>query len=289
MEHSPLISIGLPISLFLIMVGMGLTLQLRDFKSAASAPWPLAFGIIAQVALLPLIAYLLAILLQLDAYMTVGLVLIAACPGGTTSNLFAFLGRGDVALSILLTVIASLVVIITLPFFVNWAMSQALETTTVIRLPVLKTMATLFAIVLVPVTIGMFIRKKAPNFATKSEKGMNIFGFIVLAGVIIALVVTAGDGIMGMIKEAGIAVVLLNISGILVGLIGGRLAGLNAKQAFTVAVELGIKNGALGLMVALSLLGSKEISTASAVYSVVMFIFGLLMIGYGRRFLPRNS
>lgn len=282
MEHSPLISVGLPISLFLIMVGMGLTLQLRDFKKAALAPWPLTFGIVAQVSVLPILAFFLAQLLQLDANMTVGLVLIAACPGGTTSNLFAFLGRGDVALSILLTVIASLVVIVTLPFFVNWAMNEVLQQSVAIRLPVLQTMATLFAIVLVPVAIGMFVRKRAPNFAIKSEKGMNVFGFLVLAGVIAALIVNAGDGIIGMVKQAGLAVVLLNILGILIGLVVGRLCGLNPSQAFTVAVELGIKNGALGLMVALSLLGSKEMSVAAAVYSVVMFIFGVLMIGYGR-------
>lgn len=282
MEHSPLISVGLPISLFLIMVGMGLTLQLRDFKKAALAPWPLTFGIIAQVSVLPILAFFLAQLLQLDANMTVGLVLIAACPGGTTSNLFAFLGRGDVALSILLTVIASLVVIVTLPFFVNWAMNEVLQKSVAIRLPVLQTMATLFAIVLVPVAIGMFVRKKAPNFAIKSEKGMNVFGFLVLAGVIAALIVNAGEGIIGMIKQAGLAVVLLNVLGILIGLVVGRLCGLNPSQAFTVAVELGIKNGALGLMVALSLLGSKEMSIAAAVYSIVMFIFGALMIGYGR-------
>lgn len=282
MEHSALISIGLPISLFLIMVGMGLTLTLKDFKVAALAPWPLAFGVISQLAVLPFVAYAIALLLKLDPTMTVGLVLIAACPGGTTSNLFAFLGRGNVALSILLTVGASILAIVTLPYFVNMFMSKAMETTVVIRLPVLQTMATLFVIVLVPVAIGMWIRKLAPNFAIKSEKAMNVFGFLVLAGVIAALIFEAGEGIGGMLKQAGIAVALLNVLGILYGLLVGRLVGLNRDQAFTVAVELGIKNGALGLMVALSILGSTEISTAPAVYSVFMFIFGMMMIAYGR-------
>ncbi|MFY9179942.1 MAG: bile acid:sodium symporter family protein [Venatoribacter sp.] len=282
MEHSPLISIGLPVSLFLIMVGMGLTLTLRDFRQAALAPWPITFGVTAQLAVLPILAFFIAKGLGLDANMTIGLVLIAACPGGTTSNLFAFLGKGDVALSILLTVIASLIAIVTLPFFVNWAMADLLQKSINIQLPILETMATLFAIVLVPVAFGMFIRKKAPRFAMRSEKGMNVFGFVVLAGVIAALIVNAGDGIAGMVRDAGLAVVLLNTTGILLGLVVGRLAGLNKSQAFTVAVELGIKNGALGLMVALSLLGSKEMSIAAAVYSVVMFIFGVAMIGFGR-------
>lgn len=282
MEHSSLVSIGLPISLFLIMIGMGLTLKLNDFKAATLAPWPLTFGTIAQVAALPIIAYFLAQALQLDPAMTVGLVLIAACPGGTTSNLFAFLGRGDVALSILLTVVASVVTIFTLPYFVNYTMSQVMDKTVSIQLPVLKTMVTLFAIVLVPTMIGMWIRKVAPNFAIKSEKGMSIFGFLVLAGVIAALIIEAGDGIFGMLKQAGIAVALLNILGLAFGLGVGRLCGLNRSQAFTVAVELGIKNGTLGLMVALALLKSPEMSVAPAVYSVFMFLFGILMIFYGR-------
>lgn len=282
MQESALITIGLPISLFLIMVGMGLTLSLKDFKGAALAPWPLTFGTLAQVALLPILAYGLALLLDLTPAMTIGLVLIAACPGGTTSNLFAFLGRGDVALSILLTVIASLVTIITLPFFVSYAMAQTLDASTMIELPVLRTIATLVVIVLLPVMVGMALRVKFPNFATKAEKGMSAFGFIVLMAVIIAIAVDAGSEIIPMLKQAGLAAALLNIIGIIIGLVGGRLVGLNRVQAFTVAVELGIKNGALGVTVALTLLESTEMSVAAAVYSVFMFGFGLLMIGYGR-------
>lgn len=282
MEHSSLVSIGLPISLFLIMIGMGLTLKLNDFKVATLAPWPLTFGTLAQVFALPVIAYFLAQVLQLDAAMTVGLVLIAACPGGTTSNLFAFLGRGDVALSILLTVVASVVTIFTLPFFVNYSMSQTMDQTVSIELPVVKTMLTLFVIVLVPTMIGMWIKKMAPDFAEKSEKATSVFGFLVLAAVIAALMVQAGDGIWGMLKQAGVAVALLNVLGIVFGLGVGRLSGLTRPQAFTVAVELGIKNGTLALMVALSLLHSPEMSVAPAVYSVFMFLFGILMIIYGR-------
>lgn len=289
MEHSALISVGLPISLFLIMVGMGLTLTIKDFQQSTRAPWPLAFGIASQLVILPIIAYGLAQALDLDPAMTVGLVLIAACPGGTTSNLFTFLGRGNVALSILLTVIASLLAIITLPFFVNKVVSLAMSQTVRVNLPVLQTMGTLFVIVLVPVALGMWVRKLAPKFAAKSEKGMNIFGFVVLTGVIVALIMEAGDGIWGMLKQAGLAVALLNIIGLLYGLVIGRLCGLNHAQAFTVAIELGIKNGALALMVALSLLGSTAISVTPAVYSVFMFAFGLLMIGYGRMVARRTA
>jgi len=282
MEQSSLVTLGLPISLFLIMMGMGLTLKLNDFKNATLAPWPLTFGTVAQVAVMPVIAYFLAQALQLDPAMTTGLVLIAACPGGTTSNLFAFLGRGDVALSILLTVVASIVTIFTLPFFVSFTMAQVMDQTVAFELPVVKTMLTLFVIVLVPTMIGMWIKKMAPEFSEKSEKATSVFGFLVLAAVIGALIVQAGDGIGGMLKQAGIAVALLNVLGLVFGLVVGRLCGLTRPQAFTVAVELGIKNGTLALMVALSLLHSPEMSVAPAVYSVFMFLFGILMIFYGR-------
>ena len=283
MEHSIFISVGLPIALFLIMVGMGLTLVPKDFNSVRRAPWPLGFGVASQLMVLPFIAYGLAALLDLSPTMTVGLVIIAACPGGTTSNLFVFLARGNLALSILLTVIASLLAIITLPFFVNNVVSLALSQTVVIRLPILQTMGALIVIVLVPVILGMWIRKIFPNFAIRSEKAMNLFGFLVLTGVIGAIVYEVGDGIVGMVKEAGLAVILLNLCGILYGLIVGRLCGLTHSDALTVAIELGIKNGALGLMVAMTLLGSTEIAIAPAVYSVSMFAIGMLVIIYGRR------
>lgn len=282
MESSALITIGLPISLFIIMVGMGLTLRLQDFKGAALAAWPLTFGTLMQVAALPIFAYCLAALLSLSPAMTVGLVLIAACPGGTTSNLFAFLGRGDVALSILLTVIASLVTIITLPFFVSYTMGAVLDASAMIELPVLRTIATLILIVLLPVMIGMVLRVKFPTLAEKAESGMSVFGFLVLMAVIIAIAVDAGSEIIPMLKEAGLAAALLNLGGIILGLAGGRLLGLTPAQAFTVAVELGIKNGALGVTVALTLLENTQMSVAAAVYSVFMFGFGLLMIAYGR-------
>src|SRR5699024_1281226 len=282
MEQSVLISVWLPVSLFRIMVGMGLTLTLRDFKVASTAPWPLTYGTVLQVAVLPMVALAIGWLLALSPVMIVGLVLIAACPGGSTSNLFAFLGRGDVALSIILTVVASLVTIVTLPFFVNFAMAQVMDETVAFRLPVLKTIITLVAIIVVPVMLGMFIQRRAPVFSAKAEKGVSAFGALVMVVVILALVLQVGEGVWLMIRDAGFAAALLNIAGIVLGLGGGRLFGLTREQAFTVAIELGIKNGTLGLMVAVTLLNSPEMSVASAVYSVLMFAFGLLMIAYGR-------
>src|SRR5699024_923030 len=170
----------------------------------------------------------------------------------------------------------------TLPFFVNFAMAQVMDETVAFRLPVLKTIITLVAIIVVPVMLGMFIQRRAPVFSAKADKGVSAFGALVMVVVILALVLQVGEGVWLMIRDAGFAAALLNIAGIVLGLGGGRLFGLTREQAFTVAIELGIKNGTLGLMVADTLLNSPAMSGASAVYSVLMFAFGLLMTAYGR-------
>ncbi|WP_111657989.1 bile acid:sodium symporter family protein [Isoalcanivorax indicus] len=282
MEQGPLIEIGLPVSLFFIMIGMGLTLGLKDFREVAIAPKATLVGTLAQVLLMPLVALGVATAMALPPALAVGLVLIAACPGGTTSNVFAFLGRGDVALSIVLTVIASLVTILTLPLFVNWAMSVYYDETVTLRLPVLRTVITLFVIILVPVAIGMVVRRYQPGLAARAERIVGIFGLVVLVAVIIAILVSVGDEAWGFFRQAGAAAIVLNIAGIAIGLAGGRLMGLSREQAFTLAVEIGIKNGTLGLMIALSLMDSPEISIPSAVYGLLMFVFGFLLIGYSR-------
>lgn len=282
MEQGPLIEIGLPIALFIIMVGMGLTLTLNDFRRVAVYPRASVVGLLSQIVLLPVIAFALVWLFGLTGPIAVGLVIIAACPGGTTSNLFTFLARGNVALSIVLTVLASLITIMTLPLFTNYAMSLYMDAGEQIALPVLRTIATLVVIILVPVSLGMWIRVKAPALARRSEGLVSLFGMVVLAALIVAIVMQVGDQFWQLLRGAGLAAAALNLCGIALGLFGGRLSGLDIKQALTIAIELGIKNGTLGLLVTLTLLDSSEMSVPSAVYSLLMFVFGLGLIVYGR-------
>lgn len=282
MEQGVLTEIGLPAALFVIMVGMGMTLTPRDFHEVLVAPRATLFGLLAQVVALPVIAFGLAWLLSLPPALAVGLVVIAACPGGTTSNLFAYLGRGDVALSIILTVLASLITIISLPLFVELALLRWHDSAMVVELPVTKTVIALFAIVLVPVAIGMVIKRYADAFARRSEAVVSVFGFVVLVVVVAAILASLGERTFELLKAGGFAAALLNIAGLLLGMIGGRVIGLSHRQAFTVAIELGIKNGTLGLLVTLTLLQSSEMSVPAAVYGVMMFFFGMVMIGWAR-------
>lgn len=282
MEQGPLIQIGLPIALFIIMLGMGLTLALRDFRNVVVYPRATIMGAIAQILLLPLVAVVIVWLLALPGPIAVGLVIIAACPGGTTSNLFTFLARGNVALSIVLTVLASLITILTLPLFTNLAMRAYMDTSEQISLPVLRTIATLVVIILIPVSLGMWIRVIAPGLARRCEGFVSLFGMLVLAALIVAIVLQVRDEFWTLLQSAGLAAAALNISGIALGMAGGRIAGLPPKDALTVAIELGIKNGTLGLLVTLTLLNSSEMSVPSAVYSLIMFLFGLGLIAFGR-------
>ncbi|MDI9244517.1 bile acid:sodium symporter family protein [Marinobacter sp. CHS3-4] len=286
MESSPLISAGLPIALFIIMIGIGMTLTVRDFRLVAVYPKGLIIGTVAQILLMPLIAFALASMLGLSPAIAVGLVIIAACPGGTTSNLFVLLSRGNIALSIVLTVSASLITIVTLPLFTNYALQFYAGETESISLPVLRTVGMLVGIVLFPVGLGMIIRTRNPALAQKAENVVSLFGGIVLAVLVVGLLYGVRDQVWTLLQQAGPATVLLNLAGISVGLLAGRAGGLSQRESMAVAVELGIKNSTIALLVTLTLLESSTMSIPAAVYGVLMFPIGFLLAAYGRRVIP---
>ncbi len=289
MESSPLISAGLPIALFIIMIGIGMTLTIRDFRQVAVYPKGMIVGTVAQILVMPLIAFMLATLLTVPPAIAVGLVIIAACPGGTTSNLFVLLSRGNIALSIVLTVSASLITILTLPLFTNIALQHYMGTEEDIVLPVWKTIGMLVGIVLFPVAVGMVVRTRKPEVARKAESIVSIFGGIVLAVLIVALVYGVRDQIWELLKQAGPATILLNVAGIGLGLAAGRVAGLTQRESLAVAVELGVKNGTIALMVTLTLLESSAMSIPAAVYGVLMFPIGFVLAMYGRSIIPIST
>ncbi|MCG2581716.1 MAG: bile acid:sodium symporter family protein [Marinobacter sp.] len=266
-----------------------MTLTIRDFRQVAVYPKGMIVGTVAQILVMPLIAFALASLLAVPPAIAVGLVIIAACPGGTTSNLFVLLARGNIALSIVLTVSASLITILTLPMFTNLALDFYLGTQEAVVLPVGKTVGMLVGIVLFPVAIGMVVRTRNPAMAKKAEGVVSIFGGIVLAVLIVGLIYGVRDQIWDLLKQAGPATFLLNIAGITLGLLVGRGAGLTQRESLAVAVELGIKNGTIALMVTLTLLESSAMSIPAAVYGVLMFPIGFVLAMYGRSIIPQSS
>ena len=170
MEGSILTKVVLPLSLFFVMLGMGLGLTIQDFKNTAKAPKAVGIGLGMQLLLLPLVAFFVTTVFGLKAGLAVGLIIIALCPGGVTSNMFSLLARGNVALSISLTAIVSLITPFTIPIILSYAMVQFLGEATTVALPIPKTIITLLAITVLPVGIGMLVNKKAPEFAKKCDK-----------------------------------------------------------------------------------------------------------------------
>jgi len=282
---NPSIQIGLPISLFVIMTGVGLTLRLRDFRNVVHYPRLLVLGTLVQVLLLPLLAMALAMLFQAPAAVAVGLVIIAACPGGTTSNVFAYLARGNLALSILMTALASMITVLTLPFYTSWAIElfkqEALEQP--LRLPVMQTIIMLLVVVFLPVMLGMALRAWKRQLAGKLEGAVSAFGLGVLFMLVVIIVYQTRDHLGELIVQAGPSVLALNVLGIASGFLLARLAGAAFADGLTLAMELGIKNSTIGLTVALTLLGSADIAMPAALYGMLMFFSAAALAMFGRR------
>jgi bile acid:Na+ symporter, BASS family len=283
-EQSPLIEIGLPIALFVIMVGIGLTLTLDDFRREAEQPKGVVVGGLAQLLVMPALGFAVAALLDLEPALAVGLVIAASCPGGTTSNLVAYLARANVALSIVLTVVASLATILTLPLFVNLALRwQPAASETAIAVPAGRTILLLVAIVLLPVALGMFVRRRAPDRAAALERAVSAFGAVVLVALIIGIALSVRDRIGELLASAGPAAILLNVGGLLVGLAVARAAGLGRADRLTTAIELGVKNTTLGILIAVTVVGSETMAVPSAVYGLLMYVSAAVVVAIGRR------
>ncbi|MFT6550910.1 MAG: BASS family bile acid:Na+ symporter [Zhongshania marina] len=282
MEKSVFIDIGLPVSLFIIMIGMGLGLTLSDFAKEARHPRAAIVGSVGQLIVLPALGFLVAWGLGLTPAIAVGLVILAACPGGATSNVITYLARGNVALSIVVTAIASIATIMTLPLLVNQALSWQLGKSTNVAMPVVDTIAMLVIIVLLPTGIGMLIRAKAPNIAARAEKPLNGFGAVVLLALIVLISYGLRDHLLGLLIQAGPACLLLNTLGIGAGFAIARMAGVAKEDTLAIAVELGIKNSTIGILVATTILGSQEMAIPSMVYGLTMYAFGAGLVAFGR-------
>lgn len=285
MESSFIIETLLPVSLMIIMAGLGLTLSPADFRNVIVYPRGMLVGSVAQLFVVPALAFLLAVVLSLPPAIAVGLVVIAACPGGATSNVFAYLARSNVALSIVLTVIASLLTILTIPLFTNAAISLFMDgdVDNAVRLPFLRTVIMLTMLVVAPVALGMVIKAWKPGFAARTETYVSRLGLIILGLIIIVIVMQTGERAVSLFTAAGPACIALILGGIGLGFLSGRLFQLARADALTIAIEIGIKNGTIGMLVTLTLLESAEMAIAPTVYSLLMLGFGGLLAHYGHR------
>ena len=268
----------LAIALFIIMLGMGLSLVKNDFTRILKYPKAIILGLVNQILVLPLIAYLLLSIYPTSPEIAIGVMILAACPGGPTSNLITHLAKGDTALSVSLTAISSLLTIITIPIIVNFALTKFLEVGQIIQLPIFKTIVQIFAIVIIPISIGMMIKAKRPEFATNMAKPVRTASGVVLILVITGIILKEKEHIIPYFKQAGLITLALNICTMAFGYFSSKLLRLAPKQAVSISIESGIQNGTMAIMIATVLLSNTAYAIAPAIYSLIMFGTGGLMI-----------
>jgi len=268
-------------SLIIIMLGMGLSLVPDDFKRIFIHPKAILIGLINQILFLPLVGFTLASLFPVPPEIAIGIMILAACPGGATSNLISHLAKGDTALSVSLTALSSFITIITIPFIVNFALLHFLKEEQYIKLDVLTTITQVFVITIIPVAIGMLIRKYNEAFALKMAKPVRVASALVLLLVIIGIAVKEKENFVSYFQEAGAITLSLNIITMLLGYYSAKLLQVYTKGAISIAIESGIQNGTLAISIAIVLLNNSSYAIAPAVYSLLMFLTGGIIVYLG--------
>ncbi|MGJ8668776.1 MAG: bile acid:sodium symporter family protein [Oceanococcus sp.] len=276
-----LITTGLPIALIIVMIGVGLGLTPADFRRVVQQPKGFIIGAAGQLLLLPLFALMLIKLMGLSGNVAIGLFIIALCPGGTTSNLFSMLAKADVGLSVSLTAVVGFITPFTIPLLASWALTQFGDSSQNFSLPILKTFGQLIVVGVVPVLVGMLIRGKWTGFALRAEPWVNRISSAVLALLIVAICMQLGSKLASAAAAAGLAALFLNLSTMSLGYGLGRTFLSQEKQARTIALEVGMQNGTMALLITTGLLKSAEMSMAPIIYSLLMFatatVFTLLV------------
>jgi bile acid:Na+ symporter, BASS family len=284
---SALTTVLLPLALALVMFGLGLSLTVADFARVGREPRAVAVALVLQLLVLPAICFGLVLAFGLPPLLAVGLMLLAASPGGTTANLFSHLYRGDVALNITLTAVNSLIAVVTLPVITNLAIAYFEPADGgSLGLQFGKTVQ-VFGVVLVPVVLGMLVRRRATAFADRMDKPVRIASAVVLALVIVGTMIAERDSIGGYLSDVGLPALLFCLASLTVGFVVPRALGIVRRQAIASAFEIGVHNGTLAIAIAVSVLGSVELAVPAAVYSVLMFpaaaLFGWAITRSSRR------
>jgi BASS family bile acid:Na+ symporter len=282
MQASILTDLLLPLSIGIIMFGLGLSLTMDDFKRVARYPFAVGFGLFLQVVLLPFAAALIAIWLKLSPDLALGLMLVAAAPGGATANIYSHLAKGDVALNITLTAVNSLLALITLPIVINFSLEYFFGAGQYVPPPHRK-IVEVAAIILIPVVIGMFVRARSDAFAKRMEKPIKLFSILVLTILIFVAIYIERGKILDSIVAVGLACLLFNIVSMLTGYLAPLALKLPERQAIAITMEIGIHNTALAIYVALNVLNNPAASLVPGIYTLAMYLTATLFAIYVSR------
>lgn len=273
-----IVEIGLPLALVFIMFSLGLELTGADFKRVFVRPRAFVVGVLGQLVLLPVVAFLIVSVLPLAPETAVGVMIIAAVPGGVTSNLLTRYAGGDTALSISLTALISLVSIVTVPAIVFFALTHFGGVVTP-RLSVTATALVMFAMVAVPVAVGILVRTRARRFAEAFQAPARAISGVLLVFVVATAFISKGDSLTRYFAEAGLATITLNLSMMGLAFAGAALTGLGRPQRITISLECGLQNVtmAVALVVLLGLPGPYAVPAAA--YGMFMLVTAIVFTG----------
>ncbi len=272
LEKSLLVTLLLPLALSVIMLGLGLSLTLNDFRRVAKTPRAIVVGLVCQSLLLPLGCYFIVRGFHMTGALAVGLMLLAASPGGAAANLFSHLARGDVALNITLTAVNCVLSLVTLPLIVGFSLATFIGEERTVSLGFTKVLQ-VFAIVLVPVALGMIVRARRETFAKSLDKPVRTTAFVFLVLIIVASIVKERARLPGYFVQVGSAALAFNLLSLAVGYFVPRLFRVEKRQAVAIGMEIGVHNAMLAIAIAASplMLDNVQMAVPSAIYSVIAF------------------
>jgi BASS family bile acid:Na+ symporter len=271
MEQSIALTIFLPLALGIIMLGLGLSLTIADFKRVVLYPKAVIVGLLCQMVLLPGVCFALTLIFNLPPALAVGLMLLSASPGGATANLFSHLAKGDVALNISLTAVNSVLTLFTLPFIVSFSIQYFMQSDQAVTMQFSKIIE-VFLVVLLPVAIGMIINRNSPTTSKKLEKPVKILSAAFLVLVILGAILKEKENFIGYFQQVGLACLAFNVVSMLLGYWLPYFLKVSKKQSIAIGMEIGIHNGTLAIYIALNVIGNSTMSIPPAVYSLIMFL-----------------
>ncbi len=273
----------LPLALAFIMFALGLGLTFGDFVRVARQPRDFAVGALSQIVILPLVAFLLASVWTLAPELALGLMIIAAAPGGVTSNILTAFARGDVALSISLTAVISLLSVVTIPLIVVFAYGHFIGEQAEQDISVAETAISVFMIVTVPVLIGMAVRRFAATFASRVEPAARTVSAVLFVLVLAGAILQNRDDIVAYFAQTGLVTLVLNVAMMTIAWLLARALATGPRQRTAIAMECGLQNGTLAIAVAVLLFEGGLATVPAATYSLIMFATALGYVALMRR------
>lgn len=281
MQSSLFTAVLLPLVLASIMFGMGLSLQKKDFVRLIKVPKPIFIGLLGQLLLLPALAFSIAVLTNAQEEVAIGLMILSVCPGGTTSNLFAHLAKANLALSISLTAITTIICVFTTPLMIAFSIDYFSESAPA-QFSLLSTSLGLIVITLIPVLLGMYARKQHINFALNAEPIFRKLAIVFMILLIAKISYDERDMIVAGFPDMYLVAISLNILATLLGVFLAKLFLLGKRDGITLGIEIGTQNATLAILIALSFIQIPAYAVIPGIYGLLMYVGASMLVLYSK-------